>query len=361
MNTKTIGCFFAVSMFFSGVAHSRLGALNGIGEMLDSADVVVKGEVLKIGESSPATFSSRDTQKDAAKRYLKAVKSEVSTAHIKIDKVLKGDIDGGTIDVNFYTAKSQSFVKLARGEYVLLFLKREQDKLYLLSYDSGKIPAKRSSPGATKRPISSPRDAVIDEFIEMAIAQDTGTALSGLDGLAQINSKDAMPVFKDFLRDNRLPFRVKAIAGLIRLGDYEVENEFMKELLSDKLNSSNVHTQEVQEARRDLVHAIMHMGDTKNAKYSKALVQLVNHKDRFIRQASINALRQIKSSDAIPTFVSLLDDPNPNFQYVAVISLCEMNNPKKTGCPSSIRFDQDRQKYITEWKNWWSTHKATQK
>ena len=357
MKKHSIGYLILPLLLIPSLGYARLGSSLGVNEMYDSADVVLKGEVVGIGKSSPIKFSSKELVASPSKRFLKTVGSEAVSAKIRVDKIFKGTVSGNTIEVNFYSAKSQDFQKLSQGEAVLLFLKRDADKLYLLSYDYGKIPDKITMVSRKQGIGKSGQEGFVGELEEMSVAKDTSTVLAGMDGLISLKAPNSASIFRQHLSDSRLSVRAKAILGLVQLGDSEGNKEFLKELQSDTMNSSNLTGQERQEARWEFIQAMMYMGNSKKTEYSKILIPLVNSKDKFIRQASINALRQIKSEDAVPTFVALLDDPDFKVQYMAVISLCEINNPKKTGCPSSVLFGQNPQKYITEWKKWWSTHK----
>jgi hypothetical protein len=69
----------------------------------------------------------------------------------------------------------------------------------------------------------------------------------------------------------------------------------------------------------------------------------------------MHALRKIQSPDSIPTLVKLIDDPDKFVEYLAVMTLCEMNSPggKGKGCPSTDTFNKSPEQYKTQWKSWW--------
>lgn len=93
------------------------------------------------------------------------------------------------------------------------------------------------------------------------------------------------------------------------------------------------------------------------------LIALVDNKDKGIRFSAAQALRHMKDPTAIPTMVRLMDDPDPFFQYLGMMTLCEMNSPggKGSGCPSRMLFDKSPEKYKTQWKDWWKTKQAVSK
>lgn len=102
----------------------------------------------------------------------------------------------------------------------------------------------------------------------------------------------------------------------------------------------------------------VHNSNVPNPDRTKQLIVLVDNKDKGIRLSAAEALRHMKDPAAIPTMVRLMDDSDPFFQYLGMMTLCEMNSPGRRGCPSRMLFDKSPEIYKTQWKDWWKTKQA---
>lgn len=73
-----------------------------------------------------------------------------------------------------------------------------------------------------------------------------------------------------------------------------------------------------------------------------------------IREGAVRALRSMKDTRAVPSFVERLDDADNTIRYLAVISLAE-TLAKFDGdyAPTMYLFDRNPGYYASLWKQWW--------
>lgn len=107
----------------------------------------------------------------------------------------------------------------------------------------------------------------------------------------------------------------------------------------------------------DFLANLSRQGTPPDTNKIQRLIKLVDGDDRGVRFSAMDALRRAQSPEAIPTFVRLLDDYDHHIRYSAMMSLCEMNSPGGRGCPSTILYDKDPEKYKIQWKSWWEQKK----
>lgn len=85
----------------------------------------------------------------------------------------------------------------------------------------------------------------------------------------------------------------------------------------------------------------------------KTLEQLASSKYFEIRTGALYALRGMKDPRSAQTLIQRLDDERSDLQYLALITLNEIFNLNEDYGPSMKLFDEDPQKYIALWKEWW--------
>jgi hypothetical protein len=73
-----------------------------------------------------------------------------------------------------------------------------------------------------------------------------------------------------------------------------------------------------------------------------------------IQRAAMNAIRKIASTKSVPVLIQRLDDPDPNVQYSAVITLAELLGADGDYGPDMGLFDKDPHKYVALWKQRWA-------
>jgi hypothetical protein len=85
-----------------------------------------------------------------------------------------------------------------------------------------------------------------------------------------------------------------------------------------------------------------------------ALESLSSSRFASVQLGAMDALRKIKSPSSAPVLVQRLYDPNRVVRYQAVITLAETFGKKQEFAPSMQLFEQDPERYVTLWKDWWS-------
>jgi hypothetical protein len=83
-----------------------------------------------------------------------------------------------------------------------------------------------------------------------------------------------------------------------------------------------------------------------------ALEDLTSSSIFSIQFGAMAGIRNIRSPQSARTLVQLLDDPNNNIQFLAVITLSEIFQMGDDYGPTMYSFDQNPSRYTTLWKNW---------
>lgn len=349
MNFKSIVVFFGALVLTAVTASGRLASLRKkVPDLLERADLVVKGEIVEIKSLGRAVLKADDPLRS---ERLKPFAPEEMSATILIDRVLKGNVAGKKMDFRFLQSQKGAFTPFSKKDYALIFLKSRGGKLELIDVDNGKLRAKRVNRATTSE---KGAPALVQEFAAMAEDSDSETASEGLNALRQFTSQDAQRIMRNHLTDKRIGVRAQAIAGLIENGDSEAAKVMVRELKTERMRKRSAGREE-QGARNAFVESLIHMrADKKNAVHA---AELVDHEDPFIRNAAVDVLRMTHSTESIPTLVKLLDSPDAHTQYAAVITLCEIARPNGHGCPSGILFERKRDEYLAEWKAWAANNK----
>jgi hypothetical protein len=84
-----------------------------------------------------------------------------------------------------------------------------------------------------------------------------------------------------------------------------------------------------------------------------ALESLANHHNLGLQHAALLALRKVADPSTTGFLIKELDTNDPDSQYLALITLAEIYHKGGDFGPGIGTFEQDKEKYIGLWKNWY--------
>src|SRR5205085_12201864 len=177
--------------------------------------------------------------------------------------------------------------------------------------------------------------------------EDVLNAVALLGNLKQVQSTEPL---KNLLPTNDRQIEGTLYLALIKLGDYSKlgpTGEFFRFKNSDAA---------IQNLRVELGRAIS------NIHSSTVLPQLEHFSesdDQLLRGSAVLALRTIASPTSVPLLIDRLDDSDQDIRYVSVIALALIINKVGDWAPSRQMFDQQENKYVSLWKEWWQNQGKT--
>lgn len=318
----------------------------GSKERLKAADLVIKGQVLNVVDSGPAS-SGWGEQIDQWIAKEKVEKPHVAVADIKVEAEIKGKSAGPIVQVKFLQHSASGFSGVRKDDFVIAFLKKQGDSYRPIDFDNWNTAASRKS---LKSRASKDEDALFDEIRSKTDEADPRRVKEALEELDELEPERAGAELAKFRKSKNVGIRARALRQLISKGDATAGDE-LKEVAKEKLaGRSNAYTLEQQEIRNDVSKALWDVHRRKDSKFASTAVDLLDHPDEIIRTAARYALRGMRDPATRPQLVRLLDEPSLDSQYIGVITLCEIE--KKPNCPSKPLFKQSPEKYVKEWKDW---------
>lgn len=84
------------------------------------------------------------------------------------------------------------------------------------------------------------------------------------------------------------------------------------------------------------------------------LEELAAHPNEVVREDAVYAIRNLRDARAIPFLVKQLDSENRSIRYDAVIGLSEITQKGGNYGPSMPLFEEEPDRYIRLWKDWWN-------
>jgi hypothetical protein len=324
---------------------ARISGMPTCNDLFKRADVVVKGKVLSVKDNgllklSPIKPSHIETQ---AQR-LGANEQE---AKFRVDRVISGNVSEKTLSIYFYQVVSKmqidSLISLNPHEYVILFLKKSSKGYTLVDLDHGKLSASLKK---GRNPNARNKDGLSDELASLLEESDPNLVAEGIKCLGEIGGAHKyLPKLKQ-LKDSENPgVRWKRLVWLARSGDDSAAKDMIAIFSSSKTLSAEMFL--------DFEDAIGSFNEQRSHDLAPNIIPLLKHSKMGIRRVAVRFFRNLKDKEFIPQVLPLLDDNDRFIQYDALMMICETVRPNRTGCPSTILFYPNPEKYISEWKNWW--------
>ncbi|MBU2572620.1 MAG: hypothetical protein KKH28_00875 [Elusimicrobia bacterium] len=332
-------------------ACARISGIFTCNDLFEKSDIVVKGEVISVKDNGPLDMSPLN--RSAIEIQAQQFGANELEAKFRVDRVMSGTLSERNIIVNFYKvtrphASNADMVFLTRHEYVILFLKKSSKGYTLADLGHGKFPASNKM---GRNPNARGKDGVSDECSSLLEESDSNLVREGIKCLGELGEVDKYLSKLKQLKDSKNPsVRRMSLIWLARSGDNSATNDMVALVSSSETLTA--------EEWLDFQDAIRSFSEQKRYDMAPSISQLLKHGKTGVRLAAVRFFRKLKDKQFIPQIVPLLDDHDVRVQYNALMMICEAVRPNKEGCPSTILFDPNPSKYISEWKAWWELNQS---
>jgi hypothetical protein len=262
-----------------------------------------------------------------------------ATATLGIDKVVKGDADGRTVDFEFFP-NHPSFVRIQPELFGMFFLKwNEAGRGYRIldpTYPAVIAPgnAVLSKEGGLERTVN----VVGQVLLTSRAAEDRRVAVSVLRGAL---TDRATELLRQGAKDRDSVVRMQSISALLNRNDIETLAIAERTLLNPPAGTEPYLLDNISAALEGI----------KDPRAIPALQRLLQSSNSRTRHGAVSALRQMHVNEAVEGLVIALGDNNRDVRYEGVIGLAELTRQNQWA-PDTESFASDEQKYLNHWKEW---------
>lgn len=234
--------------------------------------------------------------------------------------------------------------KVQNGDSLLLFLKRSGGIISCLNAHDAVF---RISPHVqnTKQPQPGDILKVLETDLEAGLSDsDPELVISSLQLLAGLRDLQQPELIDKLTESMNTQVRGTALLALMKLGRYSKLQESIDYL---NLNLSGWENSLIQRPMRTEFEQINGASGVLSI-----LEHNVNAKTFLARSSVAKAMRQMKRPESVPYLIILLDDPNQEIRYDAVIALAMIEHKSQWG-PAIYIYQRNEGKFIQSWKQWW--------
>jgi hypothetical protein len=260
------------------------------------------------------------------------------TAVLRVDKVLKGQLNAPTIPIGFsIPVVPLGYKNIIATQYGMFFLRKDYT-VHVPFYPF--IVAVRGGP--------SEGGDVLDKIIAH-VAHVLITSVASLDERKQaveILSTVEVTVATEALRRaaqfSELSLRFQAVAALLRRNDVSVLNIAEEALLRPQQNVTKEWLSALAFAIQDGV---------RDPRAIPSLARLLQAHDLQTRRSAAAALRHTGVDSAIGPLSLALNDPDKEVRFQAVLGLATITR-NTDYAPSINLYEQDEKRFLDYWRNW---------
>jgi hypothetical protein len=303
--------------------------------LAEQSATIVKGRVLGITEIGAV--------KEQAKSGVLTFHEK--TASVRVDRVLKGNVENKLINVDFLENPDVLALSLEQNEYALLFLTSGQNGRYMFAdLQVGKVPiTSQNVPLDEAQTTAGKLEAELMASLSDPDSEVARTALEQVGNLGSVRSTQAI---RNIASGGAPDFQGLAHRSLLRLGDYS--------LLDQAIRYAEEPVQEL-DAQRLQLGVVEAIGDIEDRSTVPALNSLLTSPSVNLRRAAAKALRAIGDPSSARFLVRALDDSDRDVQYDAVMALAGLAGATPDNAPARDVFDRNPANYLGKWKSWWET------
>ena len=100
----------------------------------------------------------------------------------------------------------------------------------------------------------------------------------------------------------------------------------------------------------------------KDPQYAEYVALLLRSKNERVKRDASRALRRMEDKRVVPLLAKLLDDPDREIQYNAMLGIAEATKPRRHAITpdwftAKENFDRDPERYLNACRAWWEEHK----
>jgi HEAT repeats len=325
---------------------------------VDESIVIVKGRVLYVHEIGT--------------KGLGASMSRTMSASVQVDSVLKGNVNGSAITIEFQESHGTNTIfpneyELRPDQYALLFLTGGQNGRYLFADPyTGAMPitSDRVPAAETAHTTEGSVEAVLFASLSDPDRNVAETALQQVGNLNKVRSTEAL---RKIATSSDPAFQSLAYAALINLGDYSLLDQAIKfaEEHVDQMDGipyaiDLIGDKRIREASKVPGGAGLECSSKTGLPFDRSVLpllhSLLSSPNTDLRRSSVHALRGICDPSSARFMVRALDDSNRDVQYDAMMMLGALEDyPANLPAPATGLFNENPADYLNVWKRWWQT------
>lgn len=336
-----------VLLLVGAFAFASPGPLPGTGnipKLLADSALACKGEVI----SAPTLLRVPSSA---------GMARNTATAEVRPDLCFKGTPPGNSIPVLFDSYASSvnpgSFV-LRTGDYRLFFLTPQNGAFAVVDEWFGALPVSREL-----SPVRENGDAMtLLEFDLKAGLRDPNPErmLDSIRMLGNMRQLHSAAELKQRLDSPDLLTKTYVWQALLRLKDYSVllPVAHFFDSQPDPPHELLLPRDRLFEMEFELVREIATIRDPSTVPFLEQFA--VMKKLSLLRFDALQALRGIGSMSSAATFLTALDDPNPDNGFIAMQALLSLaGGGPISWVPTWKQFDEAPEFYATKCREWWAT------
>lgn len=305
-----------------------------VSRLAEVSDLIVVGQVTKITAGPVVTVFNPNN----------SVTGHQQTATLRIARRLKGQSSGSTLTFSYFEPDTATgYGWLQNNQFGVFFLEQLGDGVWTTAdLHTYALPALTTAPQ-----FNSGIDLVEAEEIQVLgsaqfSAQDRIVALNALGTYA---STDLTTALKAAMSNGNRQLYWAATDALLLRGDSDVLSAVREALLSAPSSQDQIYLESVAFALR---------GESGNAQALPVLIELLSSANAQVRRGAAMAIGIAGGQVATSNLPILLDDPDFDVRYYAVLGLGQATDqPDET--PFYETFQASEQEYLTYWRNQFPT------
>lgn len=300
--------------------------------LFSSASLVFKGEVSSVAQVSVGRNASGES---GPTRFV---------ATVLVDRLYKGDAPGGAVHIEFDRPSGAQCtvspcLSLKAGDYALYFLTAADTQHRLIDKYFGMFNVshlKGPSGVSGLRGLESDLSAGLGD-------PDEQRRLINIELLGAMGNEWPIGPLRQLLEAHNLITRLAAHVALLHLHDYTNLAEATSLMETSAGNPRLVQLQD---------RMSLYISEIRDSKAVPILKHLASSESDWVREAAVHALREMQSREAVPIFISALDDRVQLIRYDAVLALATIEKNWELA-PSVDTFNANEERYISAWRLWW--------
>lgn len=262
-----------------------------------------------------------------------------SSAEIVVEKVYKGTGPRGKIEI-IYDSSDIECVRPIPNERSLFFVRYTEGKARLLDCQHGKLKGVlRDGKSAAGE---SPEKVLGNDLRQALKSGDRDEVLAAIPQLVGLGRRDIISDLKSLLPQGDSELKFTAHWALIQLGDYSGLEALASEFKKDTPVSVFLHW--------NISSAIININDKQAV---APVLTLTRSENPMLVKAGAEALRNIKSKTTVFRLIELLDYPDADVKYHALMTLVDIEEEVMPQAPARETFNRGPERYLGVWKDWW--------
>jgi len=343
LTVKSHYAFAFLTLWLSAILGSNAIpiAIRGPRGLVDEAPIIVKGEVLAIEDFTENTsvFGFEPSFKN---------RGVTKKAKIRVESVVKGGIAEDEISVLYFDSPGGPFTRLHEGSSYVLFLTHCGQGLRLYDAANGGLRVARGAMTMEQSDLISRLREILNCSLR---SRDEHVLQTALLVIAEIGDEETRPALQPFLNHASPRVRAAAVSACLRLGEWQVVTNAIHLLESSAPDLQQTENLDLI-SLSPLDSLTRSLASVRNTNAVPLLISLLEGSSaRSCRVGLLKSLADIGDERAIPVFLTMIDDPDPDTSYLAYRALIRIRGTSSYVAPHALTGER-KLRELEELKNW---------